>query len=101
MADNQGAILVRNIKGQTIKWFKTWHKGNKDMAKVEITYKKNGEKKKLVKVYEGDKHTVALCKCTEAVVKYWPKYDPDTHHIVMSSGHSHPTVKTKKKGKKK
>jgi len=103
MADDKGAILVRNVKGQTIKWFKTWHKGEKkDKAKIEITYKKNGEKKKLVKVYEGDKVTVALNKCVDAVIKYWPKYDPDAHHIVMSAGHFHTTVKIKKKkGKKK
>jgi len=99
---SKGAILIRNVKGETIKWFKTWRKDSKgDKAKVEITYKKNGEKKKLVKVYEGDKVTVALNKCTDAVIKYWPKYDPDTHHIIMSSGHSHSITKKKKKGRKK
>ncbi len=92
---SQGAILVVNRKGETIKFFKTWHY-NPDRAKIEIKFKdKAGEKKKIVKEYEGCGDTVALLKCVEAVIKYWPKYDPSKHDMVMTSGHAHDIKKKK------
>ena len=52
MAENKGAILVMNRKDECVKWFKTWHAGNPDKAKVEIRFKnKDGEKKMFIKEY--------------------------------------------------
>lgn len=96
---NKGAILVMNRKDECVKWFKTWTVGH-NKARVEIGFKtKDGEKKKLLKKYEGWGGTVSLIKCLEAVMRYWPKFDPSKHNLVMSSGHNH-SIKSKKVGKK-
>jgi len=92
---SKGAILVINRNGETIKFFKTWH-FSPDTARIEITYKCDGEKKKVIKEYEGWGGTVALIKCVEAVIKYWPKYDPAKHDMVMTAGHHHDVKKKKK-----
>ncbi len=98
--ENKGAILIQR-GDRTVKYFKTWHHSTPDKAKVEIKFKdKDGNKKVLVKEYTGTKDTVALCKCVEAVIHYWPKYDPAKYEIIMSSGHVH-EVTTKKKSTKK
>lgn len=98
--ESKGAILVQNRKGETIKWFKTWRADRKDkddIVKIEIRFKdKDGEKKTIVKEYEGWGGTIALCKCVEAVAKYWPKYDPSKHNMVISAGHGHSVEKKKK-----
>lgn len=94
--ENKGAILVVNRKGETIKFFKTWH-WSPDQARIEIKYKnKDGEKKKIVKEYIGWGSSVALVKCVEAVIKYWPKYDPEKHDMVMTAGHFHDVKKKKR-----
>lgn len=100
--NNKGAILIQNQKGEIIKWFKTWHQGGKqDIAKVEIKFKdQHGDKKVLIKQYNGTKNTVALCKCVEAVIKYWPRYNPTKYEIVISAGHMHSTTKKKKRKRK-
>jgi len=95
MAESKGAILVMNRKDECVKSFKTWSNSGK-IAKVEIRFKtKDGEKKKLIKEYVGFGETVPLIQCCEAVIKYWPRYDPAKHTLVISGGHNHP-VKTKK-----
>ena len=103
---NKHAILVYNKKGGLIKWFKVWYDSEKSpIAKIEITFKKNGEKRKLVKEYTGYEHIingkthhkVALICCVEAVIKYWPKYNPQKHEMAISAGHAHIIVKKKKK----
>ena len=93
---NKGLIVVINRKGESIKQFKTWH-FQSDTARVEIKFRnKAGEKKKIVKEYEGWGGTVALLKCVEAVIKYWPKYDPSKHDMYMTSGHGNELKKKKK-----
>ena len=85
----KGAILVINRKDECVKWFKTWG-GTNGKAKVEICFKdKNGEKKKLVKEYDGWGDTVPLIKCCEAVIRYWPRYDPNKYTLALSGGHHH------------
>ena len=83
--------------------------GNYDHLKIEITFKENGEKKKIVKEYKGYKykwnktegHHSAACQCSQAIVKYWPKFDPEKHVMADSVGHVHTVVKVKKKKDKK
>lgn len=92
---NKGAILVINGKGETVKWFKTWH-WSPDRARIEIKYKDKNGKKLIIKKYSGSDGRVALVKCLKAVRKYWPRYNPARHAMLMTSGHCH-KIKNKKR----
>lgn len=93
---NKGAILILK-KGKIVKFFKTWSKGEE--AKVAISWKRKGETKKIVKAYKQTKERVALVICCEAVMKYWPGFDPQLHEMAMTGGHNH-DIEVKKCKKK-
>ena len=101
--ETKGAILIVDKKGKRVKWFKTWRKEKApDRARIEIKYlSKSGEKKVLMKKYRGWGGTVALGRCTEAIVKYWPKYDIQNHNMIMTAGHNHGKKKKVEKAKTK
>ena len=71
--------------GKTVKSFKAYAWNNGDNAKVIIFIKKGGTKEKLVKEYK--KKSFALKCCMNAVIKYWPLFDPAVHTVTILSGH--------------
>lgn len=91
----KGAILIIR-DGEMTKWFKTWTDSDCKEGKIEITFKdKDGERQTLVKEYVGTEHKILNQAFCEAIVKYWPKYDPQKHHMVHSAGHFHTPGKVK------
>jgi hypothetical protein len=85
----ENAILVRE-KGEVVKWFKVWFDEDTSRARVRIVFKDDaGEKQVIEKEYKQTKQKVAVIACTEAVIKYWPKFDPQRHELIHSSGHKH------------
>lgn len=95
-ADYKGAILVYR-DGEMTKWFKTWSDQKTNEGKIEITFKdKDGEKQTLVKAYKGTRDKILMCMFCEAIAKYWPKFDVQAHHFIISAGHFHEVKKRKK-----
>lgn len=80
------AVLI--MKGEKIvKVCKVWT--DSDVAKIKIVIKKNGEKKTLERKFKGHKEKPVIIMCCEEVIRCWPKYDPQIHEAVVSSGHTH------------
>ena len=95
-ADYKGAILVYRGTEMT-KWFKTWSDAKANTGRIEIKFKdKDGEKQTLVKEYVGNKDKILIAMFCDAIVKYWPKFDPQAHHFIISAGHFHEVSKRKK-----
>lgn len=95
--EHQGAILIQKNK-ETIKWFKYWNNVDTKKGRIEITWKdEDGERHSLVKEYKATQTKITVSMMVEAVIKYWPKFNPQVHDIVTSSGHNHSVTKVKKK----
>lgn len=93
--ESKSAILVTK-NGRTIKLFKCWLYDGTSHGKIEIPFKdKNGDKIKVIKEYKATKDKVCMVMFIEAVIKYWPKYDPEKHDMFTSYGHNHEIEKKK------
>jgi len=91
---HHGSILIHK-ENKTIKVFRYWNDTEKNRGKVEITWKDDdGEKHTVMKEYQGTAKKPAVIMYVEAVIRFWPKYCPQKHETIVTSGHPAPKKKS-------
>ena len=90
----KNAILVKRA-GETVKFFRYWGDDKKGTCRVLIKFKdKKGAKQELTFKFKGTSNKSASIMCMEAVIKYWPRFNPQEHDLIFSSGHKHAIKKS-------
>lgn len=75
-------ILIVKEDDLIVKVFKVWRNEKKNWVLIEFKFKnKQGEKIFLSKEYKTFKVKPWIAFCTQAIVKYWPGFNVQKHHI--------------------
>jgi len=77
-------LLVITKKGKAIKKIRILMGDGR--AEIKIPAKRNGTKVMIKKNYKATKSKIVAFMCVEAVIKYWPKWDPQIHDMYWTQG---------------